>query len=330
MEIAQGNPAEGKGLRSSTNLRLTRPLRESSHVVALRACVDGTDRDAVLVVCNERARMQEPSIPPGTSLLPGQPEGRSKARHRFCSVVFELYAITASNMSQHLPRERWERICRELLCCTWGKAAKPVLPLDVVRRMYNDHCRKRRVAVSDAGSLERLLEAVAAAWWTTCSNERPTTLHPARSRWRGQMVQHAPIDAMLDTCASAFFLLRGRSGYACQQEGLLRSVGHFSAPWASFADGRLHHAMGKLLIALPAGAEAKLRRFESAPQLGTRDSIPCTPPRLPDCIDGGRGNVGGSDDVASGSTRHSDSAVYWLVKPPSRLSPSSTMHPLPY
>lgn len=269
-----------------------------------------------------------PSMSSGTSLLPRQQEGQRKARHCFCSVVFELYAITASNMSRHLPGHRWERVCRELLCCTWGKAAKPVLPLDVLRRMYNEHCRERRAAVADAGSLERLLEAVAAVWWTECSQERPTTLHPARSRWRDQMANHAPVDAMLDTCASAFLLLHGRSGHACQPEGLLRSVGHFSAPWSAFSDGRLHESMSRLLIDLPAGANAKLRRFESAPQLVIRDSILRMLPGPSNGMDGNASNASGSDHATLCSTSPSDPAFHWQIKPPTGLSPSSTMHPL--
>jgi hypothetical protein len=232
-------------------------------------------------------------------------------------VVFELYAITSSNMSQHLPRQRWERVCLELLCCTWGKTAKPVLPVEAVRRIYNDHCRKRRAALTDAGSLEQLLVAVAAAWWTACLHERPTTLHPARLRWLDQMSHHAPIDAMLDTCASAFFLLHGRSGYACQQEGLLRSVGHFSTPWSSLSDGRLHQAMGLLLIALPVGAAAKLHRYDSPLR---------TVPGLPDRVDDNKGSAGGSHDATSSSVSRSDYAAHQLDKPPTSLSPSSTMH----
>jgi len=227
-------------------------------------------------------------------------------------LLFELYATTACNTSKSLPRERWVRLCRELLCVLQGTLAKPVLSIRMLGDLYDGHG-----AVRDAGSLEQLVTRAAASWWSIVITEPPSTLRPARLRWREQMTQHAAVDAMLDSCASAFLI-----GVNANRSDL------FDPARSSLSDGRLHRAMARLLIPLRDGEAARLHRFTTAAvaEERGRDPTPCTPVRRQSV---GCTGVGISDDATGGSAPAAESAGERKPeKRPRDFSPVSAMDAL--
>jgi len=295
-------------------------------------------------------RAAGPSLAQGTSLSPmSKMRTRTDTRRAFCAFAFDHYSLTLSDTRRHLPPERWDRLCKELLCCTQGTMAVPILSLLVLRNLYHDFRAATKAPIADAGGVEQLLLVVAAAWWAATSEELVTDLHPARLRWLGQMSKHEPIDAMLDTCASTFMLIHGRTGHECQQERLLRAVGHFSSPWSSFDDGRLHRLMDQLIIHLPYGANEKLKRYEAQTQGASggcsldiqQRSSPNTPrpirrhsisstssvqsPRRHSMLEGTGGHTNMCEDATGGSLHNSDSVLTILTKEAKSFSPSTTM-----